>query len=292
MPSIPVIVPIFNRPDYTQFFLENLYRTKHGVEIFPIIVNNGSRKVTSSLLEKWVTQIPPQGIDKPYLITADTNKGFSGGVNLALTYLKEQGRLNSKICILHNDILLTENWLKEMSEVIETEDTGVAVPFTNYANEMSMCVLEMREKFEEVKISNKDRATADILATVITKVYGDLEEFARLNRNKQQQTARYCPEVSSFCILIKEGMFEKYGFFDEDFWPKGYEEKFWFSNLQMDGWTCMIATKAFVHHFGNITSDGPGFCFPDIMRINEVKFKRKMDENIQMRAKNTTDNLK
>jgi len=280
--SIPVIVPIFNRPDYTQPFLENLYRTKHGVDIFPIIINNGSRKATTNILSKWVTQTPPEGIEQPYLITSDMNKGFSGGVNLALNYLKEQGKLGSKICILHNDTLLTENWLKEMTEVMDLdEDAGVVVPLTSYANEQSMCIPEIRKKFEEVKICNKDRTIPDALAAVITKVYGDLEEFVRSNQDKQEQRFRYCPEVSCFCMLVREGMFEKYGFFDDDFWPRGYEDKFWFSNLEMDGWVCTIATKAFIHHFGNISSDGPGFCFPDVMRINEGKFKEKMDEKIK-----------
>ena len=282
MPPIPLIVPIFNRPDYTQPFLENLYQTKHGVEIFPIIVNNGSRKATSNILSKWAQPPWAEGIQQPHLINCDTNKGFAGGVNLALNYLKEQGKLNSRICILHNDTLLTDNWLKEMTEAMDLEeDAGVVLPLTNYANEQSMCISEIRKKFEEVKICNKDRTTPDALAGVITKVYGNLQEFSRSNQEKQEERFKYCPEMSCFCMLVREGIFEKYGFFDEDFWPRGYEDKFWFFNLQMFGWICVLATKAFVHHFGNITSDGPGFCFPDIMRVNEVKFKEKIDEKIK-----------
>ena len=30
----------------------------------------------------------------------------------------------------------------------------------------------------------------------------------------------------------------------------------------------------FVHHFGNITSDGDGFCFPEIMSQNRERFQR------------------
>lgn len=286
---IPVIVPIFNRPDYTSVFLDSLYRTKSGVdEVYPIIINNGSRKGTTNIIDFWAAQIPPDGFRTPNVVKLTANKGFSGGVNAGLELLKSQGFLDSMICILHNDTLLTDNWLQDMLECLNAdEDTAVVIPTTNYANEQSMCLQETRQKFEGFKPSNKDRMTSDTIENIILKTYGNLEEFAAANHGSQEHTTRYCPEISSFCMLVREGIFTKYGSFDEDFWPRGYEDKFWFSNLQMDGWVCSIAPKAFVHHFGNITSDGPGFSFPDVMRINEAKYKAKMDEKIKNRNQQT-----
>lgn len=281
MMAIPVIIPIFNRADYTISFLENLRSQKHGERIFPILVNNGSKKSTTSIINNWIQLKFPDDIERPFLINSDTNTGFSGGVNLALSFLKEQKLLFSKICILHNDTILTKNWIKEMSEVIdEDENVGVAVPLTNYSNENSMCIKDIRSKFEKIKCSNKDRIEKEYIENTIKNLYIDIEDFALSTKNEYKLKSSYCPEISSFCMLVREGMFEKYGFFDEDFWPKGYEEKLWFSGLQMDGWICSISNKSFVHHFGNITSDGPGFSFPDIMRINQLKFKEKIDNKI------------
>jgi hypothetical protein len=77
-------------------------------------------------------------------------------------------------------------------------------------------------------------------------------------------------------------MFINFGNFDEDFWPRTYEDKFWFFKIQREGFCCQGCSYSYVHHFGNITSDGPGFCFPDMAKRNEEKYKEKIkifDEN-------------
>jgi len=271
---IPVIVVVCNRPDYTKPCLEALFNKNSGTEIMPVIVDNASRPSTSDI----IAQFSPSKI-----IRIGKNAGFAGGVNAALNWLASEDLLKNRICILHNDTIVTHDWLKEMDETLSADDDcGISMPTTNYANEHSMCDMDIRMKFEVVKPSNKDRILKEQMNDILAKTYdGTLDEHAEKVKKKAEKNYRYCPEISSFCMLVRENLFTQYGLFDESFWPRGYEDKFWFSSLEIEGWICCVAQKAFVHHFGNITSDSPGFSFPDIMRINEEKYKGKIEQRVR-----------
>ena len=69
---------------------------------------------------------------------------------------------------------------------------------------------------------------------------------------------------------------EDYPWFDEDFFLRTYEDKLWFLPMERDGFVCMLANRAFVHHFGNVTSDGPGYNYPEGAKLNEEMFREKV----------------
>jgi GT2 family glycosyltransferase len=280
MDSVSVIIVVFNVPSYTEACLRSLYETDHGYPIAPIIVDNGSRKKTAELISAWASEYDSLSEDKkknilrPKIITNPFNNGFSGGMNAALKIVETK-----LVCILHNDCIVFPNWIKEMASLFDDadEDIAVIIPRTNYSNEASPCILEIREKFEKIKPSNKARTSVEEINAMINVLYPNKTEFLD-NLMSAQLKATYCPEISSFCMLVKSELFEQYGKFDESFWPRGFEDKFWFRSLERNGLICMIANRSYVHHFGNITSDGNGFCFVDSMRINEQKFKDKWVE--------------
>lgn len=269
--QVSVIIPVFNRPEYTEVFLENLNTVKHGCDIRPVIVDNGSRKKTKEVIEKWYAN---GWQDKAKIVTLEKNVGFAGAVTAAFT----EADLEEYVCIMHNDCIPFDGWLSEMMNVLMTSDEEVAVviPRTNYANEGTPCVKELRESFQSLKPGNKDRIDPSELNNILEKAYprGRNDVLSDLMKGYPMPSS-YSIEISSFCMLTKKEFFRKYGNFDADFWPRGYEDKWWFRPLERDGYVCVIANYAYVHHFGNITSDGPGFSFPDNMKINEEKFKQK-----------------
>lgn len=278
---VPVIIPMCNRPEYGMACLESIYSTPHGARIAPIVVNCGSRPKTVKLVQEWIgrhaglSEDVKSTIQEPRVVHLPVNKGFSNGINAGLLSIE---KIEEKsICILHNDTVVFPGWMGHMlSAFQEDDDVGVVVPRTSYANEMSPCDAETRKQFEALKPSNKDRIATEDLNTILTTLYGnDRSAFVAKIAEKNQRPYTFSPEISSFCMLTKGEHFAKYGKFDEDFWLRGYEDKLWFRALERDGYICMIANSAYVHHFGNVTSDGPGFSFPEIMKVNEEKFKAK-----------------
>lgn len=269
---IHVIIPVLNRPEYTALCLEAIKTVDHGCDIRPILVDCGCRPKTSKLLLDWAAENPGMS---PKVVNTTINKGFSFAINAAVASIENLA--SSFVCILHNDTIPFDGWAGEMRSCFDEydEDVAVIIPRTCYANEGSPCIPELRDKFQAVKPPNKVPITTEAIKGILAGLYPDRKKFMDDLKAQVQFKASYAPEISSFCMLTRGKYFIDYGKFDEDFWPRGWEDKFWFRPMERDGYTCMISNKSFVHHFGNITSDGPGFIFPDGMKINEEKYRAK-----------------
>lgn len=282
--SIPVIIPVFNRPEYSQVCLDSLFEADHGCRIQPIIVDNGSRNRTKTVLQQYVgkkyASMGNPNMEKPSIVTIPCNGGFAMAVNEGLKFaLALPG--DSPIVILHNDTVVFDGWAKEMMDCLQTEDEEVAVvmPRTNYANEQVVCMQEVRERFLGVKPSNKMRVSSEDILGLFSHVYPEgRSSFLEKIKNTEDIRTSYSPEVASFCMMIRRSIATRYPTWDVDFFPRGYEDKFWFLPLEREGYVCMICNYAYVHHFGNITSDGPGFNFVEVCQINRERFISKVKE--------------
>jgi GT2 family glycosyltransferase len=279
-----IIVPIFNRPDYTQFFLDRLLEVDHGTPIRPIIVDNGSRKRTVKVISEWESRAIDAGKfqGNPVIVNTGKNRGFAGGVNAGI---KASSQDDDLVCILHNDTAPFDGWIAEMEDCLKAADEEVVamVPRTNYANETVVCHEDTRSVFEGIKPPNEGRMTQEEISEILDNLYSS-RDILGIIRDEYPRTS-YSPEIASFCVLAKRSLFREYGSFDEEFWPRTYEDKFWFLKAQRDGLVCEMANWSWVHHFGNITSDGPGFCFPDMAKRNQALFDKKVqgldEESIQ-----------
>lgn len=268
---IDVIVPIHNRPDYTTFFLRALSSTDPGTPIRPVIVDNGSDSEIRGVLSRWASLSSPF-LGQTLILNSPSNRGFAGGVNLAL----RSRPLSPFVIIMHNDTRPFPGWAAELKACITGAPDKVAavMPRTSYANETSMCHLDIRFEFEAIKPPNKDRMTSRKIQALMDRLYvGGHKEILEEARADLPRTF-YCPEVASFCMITSRKLLGKG--FDEDFFPRGYEDKLWFAKLERQGFWCEVANWAYVHHFGNITSDGPGFTFPAVYEKNEKLFSEKL----------------
>lgn len=263
MGKIDLIIPIYNRPEYTKACLDSLAAADHGAEIRPIIVNCGSRTKTSEVINEFVTGRDAQVVSLP------RNMGFAEAINRGIDASKAE-----TLCLLHNDTIVFDGWLGEMLEGLE-DDVAAVVPSTNYANEAFFCDEARRDVFQPLKPSNKIFVSLEGLLAVKDATYPEgVGPFLEARRAISPRFT-YSPDIATFCLLVKRHVFDEFPRFDPEFFPKGFEDKWWWKPIETDGLTCQKANRAWVHHFGNITSDGPGFCFPDIMKVNEERFKKK-----------------
>ena len=270
-----VISVVYNRDDYTGVFLDSLYKTKHGTQVRPVIVDNGSRRRTRDVIDSWVESYQPGGdVEEPLVIATGENLGFAGGVNAAL----DRVDLGRPLAIMHNDTVPFDGWAGEMLACLEDadDDVAVVVPMTNYANEHGMCVRDLRDRFEAIKPLNKEKLDRESIDDLLDELYFDGRQAVLDEISGSDPRTSYSIEVASFCMLVTPEAWSESPRFDQDFFPRGYEDKFWFAPLEGRGWICVIANRAYVHHWGNITSDGPGFCFPVGMERNGELFREKM----------------
>jgi GT2 family glycosyltransferase len=289
--DVCVIVPVFNRPEHTQVCLDSFFDVDPGdVRMLVVVVDNSSRLRTKTIIADWLAKYQmDEAFRKRHsfkVVTRENNGGFAAAVNVGLAV---SGHDKRPVVIMHNDCVPFKGWLGEMLEVLRSsdDDAAVVVPRTNYANEGAPCVQDIRKAFEKLKPPNKDRLTPSEIRDIMAKTYPDGQEaVTSLLKLEYPNTMRssFCVEISSFCMLVRQGLFSKYGFFDEEFWPRGYEDKLWFIYLEREGYVCMVANHAFVHHHGNATSDGPGFVYPEIMKLNEERFKAKLEARDRSRG--------
>jgi GT2 family glycosyltransferase len=217
-------------------------------------------------------------VKKPTLLAKETNEGFAAGVNEGIRAVLDSGDFGPPI-ILHNDTVVVDNWAGEMKACLEEgeEEVAVVVPRTNYANEHQICVEELRQRFQEIKPNNKLRISVEEIRELVVGLYGKGTEPPKILGNETLRMS-YCSEVACFCMMARTNLIKMFPKWDEDFFPRGYEDKFWFLPAERQGYVCMISNRSFVHHFGNITSDGPGFCFSEMFQINKERFLRKVRE--------------
>lgn len=275
---IDLIIPVFNVPSYTSVCLDSLYSVDHGCNVRPIVVDNGSRKKTKGVIEEWKTrwsglsQAQKDICSEPKVVTLDKNYGFAGGINAGMDVSTTE-----RVVVMHNDVVPFGGWCDEMRKVFADaqDDVGCVIPRTSYSNEHGPCIDDVRERFRALKPSNKERIDPDEIVALVDKCYPEgRQEFVNRIRQAKPQFM-YSPEVASFCMMLTRENFEKYGKFDTDFWPRGFEDKYFWRKMERDGWVCLLAVRGYVHHFGNITSDGPGFNVAETMKANDEKFKAK-----------------
>lgn len=274
---IDVIIPYMNRPEYTEVLLENLYSIDHGIQIAPILVDNASRKRSKDLVADFIARYASLSEDtkkriaEPRLVQLGINKGFSGAVNAGLANSSSE-----YVVIMHNDCIPFPGWAGEMHACFNEieDDVGVVIPRTTYDYSHGSCLSECRKAFESIKPPNKDRLSSREVAAVVDAVIPDKVAFMDELR-KSQFRSSYFPDFASYCFMTKSSMFKEYGLFDEEFWPRYWEDKFWWCKAEREGWAAFVANRAFVFHFGAVTADGPGFNGPDSFKANEERFRRK-----------------
>lgn len=261
-----IVIVVHNHLPYLRGCIRRLlaHTTDHEL----IVVDNGSGPETL----QFVRDLEERGVSSHTIINGE-NLGYAVGCN-------QGARLASCrwIVFLHTDCFVTPGWLGlllgEAGRVRDGFRIGAVVPMTNYANEeFPVYCGRLRSRFVEYKLPNKSCPAEDDVERVLSQTYPDgLDKFAASIGWRAPLV--YCTDISSFCTAFAKEVFDECGLFDEGYAARGYEDKDMHRRMQDCGWEAWSAQNCFVHHFGNITSDGDGFCFPEIMSRNRERFQR------------------
>ncbi len=215
-PKVSIIIPVFNKYDYTEQCVEAINKhTNYNYEI--LIIDNASTDGTYEKLLSHHTSVR--------IIKNDKNLGFPMAINIGF---KEA--LGEYIIVLNNDVLVNKHWLDELLNVAESdEQIGIVGPVSN--------------KVSGVQLDkNADYNNLSDMEVYAEKVYN-------LNKGKTFDF----PRVAFLCTLIKRNVIEKIGGLEEFFTPGNYEDDDFCLRAQIAGYKTKIALSVFVHHFGSVS---------------------------------------
>jgi GT2 family glycosyltransferase len=183
-PSVYIIILNWNGYYDTKECLHSLEKINYKAFKILVIDNGSSNDDCSKLIENF------PNIE---LIKSDKNLGFSGGNNLGIIHALKQNP--DYILLLNNDTIITPYFLDLMTEVFEKHlDAGIVSPIINYYS---------------------DRNKIWSAGGKINKLRSAGISFQKINKMIQNEFE--VNFVSGCCMLIRKGVFEKVGLFDENY---------------------------------------------------------------------------
>jgi len=201
-----IIIPIWDQPALTRRCLEAIGRnTRTPYRL--LLIDNGSAEDTQSYLRGLASDPAWNGV----LIRNEENLGFIRAIN--------QGLRTSQapyVCMLNNDIVVTEGWLERMVEFAEAyPEAGLVNPEQNHDPGKPMP--------------------------------GDLEAFAR-SRVQGRGKWMELDHCTGGCLLIKREVIQKVGVLDEAYGAGYFEDNDYSRRAQQAGYRCLRLLDTYVWH--------------------------------------------
>lgn len=240
---VSIIIPVYNQYRYTKACLYQVLKTVKDINYEVIIADDNSSDDTQNILNE---------IENITVSRNDENLGFLRNVNNASKYAK-----GKYICLLNNDTLPKNDWLKYLLETIETnEDVGIVGGKFLYPNGLIQ------------------EAGSKMTSNGLPCWYGHSKNADDPEFN-QEREVDYC---SGCGILVRKSAWDKTGGFDEQLAPAFYEDPdLAFTFKYKFGLKTFYQPKAEIIHFHNVsyqfsthTSHG-----------NRVVFCKKWEKELQ-----------
>ncbi len=174
-----------------------------------IIVDNGSSEAG---IREYLASLKGNDAIQVRVILNAVNEGFAKGMNKGI-----KASAAPYVCLLNNDILVTDGWLEEMMRVASGDPAvGIVNPSSNNFG--------LRFGKETT-----------------------LERFALSLRG---QSGRWVEMGSciGFCMLIKRELIEKIGYLDESYGYAYFEDTDFSRRAQAAGYKCAMAKGCYVYH--------------------------------------------
>lgn len=231
-----IVILTYNKLNYTKHCVESIrnYTTKGTYEL--IVIDNCSNDGTKEWLRKQKDIIT---------IFNDKNFGFPKGCNQGIRISNGEN-----ILLLNNDVVVTENWLSNLTNCLYSLPViGAVGPVSN------VCPY-----YQSIETDYKSIA--------------EMQNFARKynisDNNKWEERLK----LIGFCMLIKKEVVEKVGFLDERFSPGNYEDDDYSTRVRRAGYKLMLCGDTFIYHYGG-ASFKENNKYSKLLKDNEIKFKSK-----------------
>lgn len=234
-----IVILSYNQVDYTRQCLESIRAYTKDVTYELIIIDNASNKETVAYLRQQKDII---------LIENKENKGFAGGCNQGIKIAK-----GKYVVLLNNDTIVTNRWLSNMAELMETDEAiSMVGPLTNSTVGKQMIKVPYGDNMEE------------------------MQQFAKTlseGNEKPWRTLR----IVAFCVIIKKELFQEIGLLDENFAVGNYEDDDFNIRALLAHKKSYICKNSFIHHFMNVSFTQNSLPREKIMLENKLKLESKWD---------------
>jgi len=218
---VSVVIPNYNGKELLKQCLKSiytLYPIPYTLEI--IVVDNGSKDSSAEFVEKFFSKVK--------IIKLDKNYGFARAVNKGIKASKGE-----YIALLNNDTKVDKNWLAELAKAAK-ENPKVNIFASNI-------LFWDGKRIDSQGIEFFWKGKAEQVN------HGEIYNPKPTTQNPQP-TFGACAAA----VLYRKKIFEKLGYFDEDFFA--YLEDVDFSlRAHLTGEKCLFVPKAIVYHRGGAT---------------------------------------
>ena len=240
-PICDLVLLTWNRADLLKPCVERVLRHTR-VPSRLLIVDNASTDADAVAYLEELGRSPGTERVEVTVIRRLRNDGFAIGMNDGI------GRTTAPwICLLNNDILVTEGWLEELLHVAQANpQIGLLNPMSN-----------------EFNIGPMDPA-------------GPVDEVGAEGRRHHGRWIEHYMGVG-FCVLFPRQVVGRVGVLDVDFEFLYAEDRDYSMRVQRAGWICAIAEGAYVfHHRQSTMKRNPALSAR--LRENQERFFRKWNK--------------
>ena len=207
MVDCDIILLVWNQPAITRRCIESLFACTHR-PVRLLIVDNGSDAPT----REYLATVVSQGSIEVIHLHSETNEGFARGMNRGL-----RASTAPWVCLLNNDVILTEGWLDRMLEVGQAHpDIGLINPVSNTFGDRPASGVTLAEH----------------AAAVGARPAGYVESGACVG----------------FCWLIRRAVIERVGVLDEAMGLVFFEDTDYSRRAAQAGFRSVVAGRAYVFH--------------------------------------------
>lgn len=212
-PLCDLVLLTWNRRDLLEPCVERiLAHTKIPSRL--LIIDNAS---TDADARAYLDQVKSTAQVEVVVVRRPRNEGYAAGMNAGMALATAPW-----ICLLNNDILVTEGWLSEMLDVAGSNPTiGLLNPMSN-----------------EFRTWPHQGETVDAVARRLQAVRGRWIETS---------------SCVGFCVLLSRQLVERIGRLDEAFQFMYFEDADYSQRVRQAGLVCAIAEGAYVYHHGSAT---------------------------------------
>ena len=214
--------------------------TRTDESIELIFVDNGSTDGTPDYLDS---------VPNARVIRNSENRGFGPAVNQGLAICE-----GKQIVLLNNDCVVSTGWLHQLLEALHDDDrNGIVGPVSNNVSGE-----------QQIPVPYQDLTSMDGFA------------WDRRMHRELISTDR----LVGFCMLFRREVMDRIGMLDERFRIGCYEDDDFCRRASEAGYRVLIATNAFVHHYGSATFRAAGLDFRQIMLENERLYEEKWQKQV------------
>lgn len=242
-PLVSIIIPVYNQYRYTKACLYQILKSVKDISYEIIIADDNSTDETTNILNE---------VENITVSRNDTNLGFLLNVNKASKLAK-----GKYICLLNNDTLPKDDWLKHLVQTMDSnDDVGIVGAKFLLPNGLIQ------------------EAGSKISSTGQPYWYGHMQKADDPEFN-QEKEVDYC---SGCGLLIRKSAWDKAGGFDEQLAPAFYEDPdLSFTFKYKFGLKTMYQPKAEITHFHNISYQFSTHTSHE----NRVVFCKKWEKELQ-----------